>query len=300
MLAASFNFYIWRNKNRQNMKNFLLACAVLISSASFAQINAPQPSPTATISQKVGLSDVEITYSRPGKKDRQVFGELVAFDQEWRLGANRSTKITFSDDVTILGNEIPAGQYALYAIPRENEWEIIVHKDLTQNAPGAYEESEELVRFVVETHQLKDTWESFTIDFTNFTSTGAHLFIAWENTAVHIPIVTKTDEMMEKQIKQVLVDGPSASSYASGARYYLDQKKDMKQALAWMTKACDMRPEAFWYLYNKAQIQAELGLKKEAIATATKSMEMAKANEGGDYGYVMNNEKLIAEIKAKK
>lgn len=282
------------------MKNFLLACAVLLSSASFAQINAPQPSPTATISQKVGLTDVEVTYSRPGMKGRKIFGDLVPFGSMWRLGANKATKISFSDDVMILGNEIPAGDYSLFAIPNENEWEIIVHKNLELWGTGDYKEEDDLVRFVVEAHNVDAQWESMTIDFSDFTSTGAHLYIAWENTAVHIPIETKTAEMMEKQIKSVLVDGPSASSYAAGARYYLDQKTNLKQALGWMTKACEMRPEAFWYMHNKAQIEAELGMKKEAIATATKSMEMAKANKEGDYGYIKNNEKLIAEIKAKK
>lgn len=282
------------------MKNFLLACAVLISSASFAQINAPQPSPTATISQKVGLTDVEVTYSRPGMKGRKIFGDLVAYGSMWRLGANKATKISFSDDVTILGNEIPAGDYSLFAIPMENEWEIIVHKNLELWGTGDYKQEDDLVRFTVEAHKVDAKWESMTIDFSDFTSTGAHLYIAWENTVVHIPIETKTAEMMEKQIKAVLVDGPSATSYAAGARYYLDQKTNLKQALEWMTKACEMRPEAFWYLHNKAQIEAELGLNKEAIATATKSMEMAKASKDGDFGYVKNNENLIAEIKAKK
>jgi tetratricopeptide (TPR) repeat protein len=282
------------------MKNLLLACSVLMSTLSFAQIKSPQPSPTATISQKVGLTDVEVTYSRPGKKGRTVFGDLLPFDEMWRLGANASTKIKFSDDVTILGNEVPAGEYALYVIPHQDNWEIVVHKNLTHWGTGGYDQSEDLIRVTVKTHMLKETWESLTIDFTNFTTTGADMYIAWDNVAVHVPIETKAAEMVEKQIKQVLIDGPDANSYAAGARFYLEQKKDLAQALVWMDKACTMRPDAFWYLYNKAQIQAEMGMKKEAMATAQKSMEMAKANAEGDFGYVANNEKLIAELKAKK
>lgn len=281
------------------MKNLIIACSLFVATASMAQIKAPQPSPVASVSQKVGLTDVDITYSRPGKKGRTVFGDLVPYHEIWRLGANASTKIKFSDDVSILGNEIPKGEYALYAIPHENEWEIIIHKNLSLWGTGGYKAEDDLVRFSVKSYQLKETWESLTIDFTNFTTTGADLYIAWENTAVHIPIETKTNQMVEAQIKKTLIDGPDANSYAAGARFYLEQKTNLDQALEWMTKACEMRPDAFWYLHNKAQIQAELGMKKEAIATATKSMEMAKANSDGDFGYVANNEKLIAELKGK-
>lgn len=274
--------------------------AVLISSVAYTQIKAPKPSPVATLTQEVGLTNVDITYSRPGKKDRKIFGELVPLNEMWRLGANASTKITFSDDVTFGGQPIPAGEYALYAIPGSISWEIIVHKNLTLWGTAGYDAADDQARFKVNTKTMKDTWETLTIEFTDLTTTGGSLVIGWENTAVHIPIETKTNEMVEKQIKQVLVDGPGASDYASGARFYLEQKKDLNLALTWITKACELRPEAFWYLYNKAQIQAELGKTKEAIATATKSMELAKANADGDFGYVANNEKLIAELKAKK
>jgi tetratricopeptide (TPR) repeat protein len=281
------------------MKNFLLACSLLITATTFAQIKSPAPSPLATISQKVGLTDLEVTYSRPGKKERKVFGELVPFGEMWRVGANASTKIKFSDDVNIAGNEVPAGEYALYVIPNAENWEIIIHKNITHSGTGGYDAAEDLLRFKTNTKTLRDTWETLTIEFTELTTTGGVLYIAWENTCVHIPIETKSMEMVEKQIKQVLIDGPDAGSYAAGARFYLDNNKDLNQALAWMTKACELRPDAFWYLHTKAKIQGELGKNKEAIATAEKSLEMAKASEDGDFGYVANNEKLIAELKAK-
>src|SRR5690606_34898888 len=113
-----------------------------------------------------------------------------------RLGANASTKIKFSDDVTVAGKPVPAGEYALYVIPTVSSWEIIIHKNLTHWGAGGYDESEDLMRFSTDTKTLKDTWETLTIDFTNLTTSGAELFIAWENTAVHIPIETKTTEMV--------------------------------------------------------------------------------------------------------
>ncbi|GAB5538847.1 MAG: hypothetical protein Salg2KO_09500 [Salibacteraceae bacterium] len=282
------------------MKNALLLTAVFLSASLFGQIKSPKPSPTATITQEVGLGTIEVTYSRPGIKDRKIFGELVGFDKMWRLGANAPTKISFSEDVTIGGKEVAAGDYVMFATPGVSSWEIIINKDAELGGMGGYDQAMDAARFTVETTPLKDTWESFTIEFSNFTNSGAHMVMGWENTSVHIPIETKANEMIEKQINQVLVEGPSARDYAAGARYYLDADKNLEQALKWITKACEMRPEAFWYLHNKAQIQGKLGKNKEAIATATKSMEMAKANADGDFGYVANNEKLIAELKAKK
>ena len=96
-----------------------------------------------------------------------------------------------------------------------------------------------------------------------------------------------------------MVDGPSAGSYASAAEFYLENDKDLTQALKWMDIAIEKRPEAFWYVHKKAKVLAKMGKKKEAIEAANKSIEMAKANEGGDYGYVATNEKLIKELEGK-
>lgn len=285
------------------MKKITLALALVAGafiSTALSQISAPQPSPTAKISQKVGLTDVEINYSRPGMKGRKIFGDLVPFGEIWRTGANSSSKITVSDNVKIGGQDVPAGTYALYTIPGKEEWTVIIHKYLENWGAGGYDISQDLCRFKVKPTMMKETYETFTIDFSNLTYSAGTIDLKWENTKVSFQIETPADAMVEKQIKETLVDGPSAGSYASAATFYLEKGKELDQALTWINTAIEKRPEAFWYVHTKAKILAKQGKKKEAIETATKSMEMAKANKGGDFGYVANNQKLIDELNGKK
>ncbi len=281
----------------KKLQLLLSGAALCLTFGISAQIKAPQPSPSATIEQTVGLTSVEVEYSRPGMKGRKIFGDLEQYGKMWRTGANASTKITVSDDVKIGGKDVPAGKYALYTIPGETEWTIVLHKNLEHWGVGGYDEAEDLCRFTVKPTKLKDAVETFTIDFSNFTTSTAWINLSWENTKVSFEIVTPADEMVEKQIKEQLVDGPAAGTYYAAARHYLDKNENLDQALTYINKAVEKRPEAFWYIHVQAKILAAKGMKKEAIAAATKSMELAKANEGGDFGYVKNNEALIAKLK---
>lgn len=284
----------------KRFKTLVLSIALVATTGVFAQIESPQPSPTAKLSQKVGLTDVEVSYSRPGVKGRIIFGDLEKWDVLWRTGANATTKIKFSDDVKVNGMVVPAGEYTLFTIPGKEEWTVILNKDLTLWGTAGYKDSENVVKFQVKSTKLTDLVETLTIDFTNFTSNTAQLYLKWENTMIAFQIETNVADKIEKQIKTTLIDGPSAGSYASAAGYYLENNKDLEQALTWMNKAVEKRPEAFWYVYKQAQILAKMGKTKEAIAAAEKSMQMAKDSKDGDYGYVANNEKLIKELKAKK
>ena len=126
----------------------LLLLSVFIGS-SYGQIELPAPSPTATFSQKVGLTEVSINYSRPSKKGRAVFGDLIPYGKLWRTGANNATKFTFSDDVKIDGKDLPAGTYALFTIPGDNEWTIIFNKNFNQGGTADYKESEDALRVTV-------------------------------------------------------------------------------------------------------------------------------------------------------
>lgn len=282
------------------LKIALIAIALVATSAVTAQLKTPQPSPNCTVSQVVGLTDIEVNYSRPGMKGRTIFGNLVPYGEMWRLGANASTKLKTSDDITLGGLDLPAGEYALYAVPSEKAWSIIVHKDLTLWGTGGYDEANDLGQIKVEVTTTESSYETMTIDFSSFTTNSADLCIRWENTLVRIPVKTNAIEVVEAQIQKQIVDGPSAGEYASAARFYLAQEKNYEQALTWVEKAIKERPDAFWYVHNKAQILGKLGRTKDAISVAEKSIEMAKSNEEGDYGYIADNEKLIAELKAGK
>ena len=282
-----------------NIKNIFLGVLVLITAAAQAQLTTPQPSPTATISQKLGLTDISVTYSRPGAKDRVVFGELVPFGKVWRTGANKATSVTFSTDVNVGGKDVKAGTYSLFTIPNETEWTIILNSNTELWGAGKYEEATDVARFTIKPTALSDNVETFTIDFSHLVGPNGHMNLSWENTHVAIAVKTDVNGMIEKQIKEILVDGPSAGTYYNAARFYLENDKDLSQALTWMNVAIEKRSDAFWYVHHKAKIQAQMGKTKEAIATAEKSLTMAKENEDGDYGYIANNEKLIAELKKK-
>lgn len=278
---------------------FVASVAMVATSTIFAQIKAPQPSPTATLVQTVGLTDVEIVYSRPGAKGRTIFGDLVPFGEIWRTGANASTKIKVSEDVKIGGKDVPAGEYALYTIPGKDEWTVILHKYLENWGAGGYDQTQDLARFTVKPTMMTEKYETFTIDFSNLTTSTGNIDLRWENTKVSFPVETATDAQVEKQIKAQLIDGPSAGTYAAAANFYLEKGENLDKALTWMNLAIEKRPEAFWYVHAKAKILAKQGKKKEAIEAANKSMALAKAAKD-DFGYIANNQKLIDELNAKK
>lgn len=175
--------------NRISLITLLLLCAFIGN--SYGQDKKPQPSPTATYSQKVGLTDVSITYSRPSKKGRTIFGELVPYGKLWRTGANSATKFTFSDDVKIAGKDLPAGSYALFTIPGEEEWTIIFNKTWDQGGTGNYKESEDALRVNIKSSKIAETVETFLISLEDNKPNSTVIELLWGSTFVHIPLEVK-------------------------------------------------------------------------------------------------------------
>lgn len=283
------------------MKKLLSLCtfAVLLTFSVNAQIKTPQPSPLAKISQEVGLSKVDVEYSRPSTKGRKIFGELVPFGEMWRTGANASTKVTFGDDVKIGGTTVPKGAYALYVTPNMKDWSVIFYKNTSfWGVPGKdFNEADVAAKVTVPVVMLAENVESFTINVDNLRNSSFDLVIEWEKTRATVPVSMDTDTKVMADIKAQM-EGPSASTYYQSARYYYEEKKDMNMALAWVQMALDKGGEKFWIVRQKALILAELGRYKDAIATAERSTELAKAEGNGDYPRM--NDKSIAEWKTKK
>lgn len=273
----------------------LAAMLALGSNQTNAQITFPQPSPTCNISQNFGTGKIEISYSRPGVKGRNIFGEIVPFNEVWRTGANSATTITFSDDVTINKTDVKAGKYGLLTIPGSEKWTVILTKDLNITSAQDYKQENDVVRVMVEPELLSQAVETFTIDINNFKSNEAVIEIKWRNTSVSFLVKTDVDTKLNKQIDDVMAK--DTRPYHSAANFYLDNGKDLNKALEWATKATEINPNAYWSFYLKAKIQKALGDYKSAIATSNQSLEKAKT--AGDNSYVKNNEKLIAELTAK-
>ena len=268
------------------MKKYILALAlagaVVIANA---QVKAPQPSPSATVKQSIGLSEVMVEYSRPSANDRKVFGNLVPINTVWRTGANGSTDITFKNDATFNGINIPAGKYALYTIPSASDWEVILYKDTEQwGAPKELKADEIVAKTKVKAEKNPLFVETFSIGFNDLKTDKANLILSWENTMVKVPIVMDSKQQVLESIKITLASKEAkASDYNQAASYYLQEKMDLKKALEYSTKANEMQPDVFYMLKLKSEIEAANGLKKEAIATAKKSMELAKKASNDDY-----------------
>lgn len=274
----------------------LLLGASFLALSLDAQIQTPAASPTSTVTQQVGLTDVKIEYSRPSAKGRKVYGELVPFGEVWRTGANNPTKLTFSDSVQFNNKWLPKGTYALYTIPAKEEWVIILSKKTDNWGSNGYKMEDDAIRFNLKASPTNDMVETFTVTLADCNNNGAKVELTWENTRVSIPFTVPTDTKVMGAIKTTL-NGPSGDAYFAAGRYYLESGKDMKQALEWVNKSLQMNGEKFWTLRQKALIQEKLGDYKGAIETATKSRDIAEKEKNMDY--VRMNEKSIAEWKKK-
>ena len=271
----------------------MLFLVVGISSTINAQIKTPQPSPFSKIEQVVGLTDVSLEYSRPAMRGRTIFGDLVPYGQVWRTGANANTKITFGDNVTIDGQELKKGTYAIYTIPNEKTWEVIFYSDANNwGTPQTWDDSKVAAKTTVEASVIEANIESFTISIDDLTTGSANLGIMWDNIYVGVKFEVPTDKIALKSIETAMA-GPSKNDYFQAATYYQTEAKDLKQALVWIKKACEGDDPAFWYLRRMSLIQADMGDKTGAIATAKKSM--ASAEKAGNTDYVKMNKESIAE-----
>lgn len=281
-------------------KAVLLLAGICCMQLAHAQIDMPQASPKATLQTRVGLTDVEVVYSRPGLKgrDKTIFGDLIPFGKIWRTGANESTKITFAEEVTVNGEPLAAGTYALYTIPGENEWTVIFHNNLELWGEMGYKEEEDALRVTVKPTSIPYPQETFTIDFSSYTNNSAALTILWDNTVVSVPIETEVDSKVMAQIEEQLqAEEVNPSAYFQAANYYYQNNKDLSQALSWIDKALESREH--YVFYNvKSKILAEQKKYKDAIKAAEKSKELATKENNQDY--VRINDDLIARYKERR
>jgi hypothetical protein len=281
------------------MKKLFILLTLSIGSYSIGQITTPQASPQAKVEQKVGLADISISYYRPAKKGRVVFGEVVPYGELWRTGANENAKITTSDALVFGKDTLKAGTYAIFTKPGQTSWEIFFYTDYSNwGTPDNWDEKKVAVKTTASVSKLSETVENFTIGFDKMENSTAEICLSWENTKVAIPFSLNTKDKVLASIKKTM-DGPTANDYHRAASFYYTEKIDIKKALEWSTKAVELRGEsAYWMTRLLAQLQAENGDYKKAIETAKKSM--AAAEKDGDMNYVKQNKTSIDEWSTKK
>lgn len=277
--------------------SLLIVCSLMTTFLA-AQIKMPAASPTFELKGTVGLAEVKVVYSRPSAKGRTIVGNLIPYGEVWRTGANASTKISFSEDVKLNGHDLPAGEYALYTIFTEEKATIILSKNLKLWGALGYNEAEDALRFEVPVKHPSSHYETFTISFSDFTTNSANLNMKWEHTKAMFKIETEVDSKVMADIKAQVIDGEpeNVGVYYQAAAYYYDTDRNSKLALKWVNKAIKgSENEQYWVFHLKAKLLAKLGKKKEAMAAAMKSSELAASNKNLDY--VRLNEQLIESLR---
>ncbi|WP_321828027.1 DUF2911 domain-containing protein [Maribacter dokdonensis] len=268
-------------------------------------MNHPKASPFARIEQEVGLSKITVEYSRPSAKGRTLFGNqpngapgLVPYGRIWRVGANESTKITFSTNVIIGDNSLEKGTYALYAFPNENKWEIVFHKNLTHWGDGRkhYDPNEDVLRIALLPTEVKDFQESFLISFDDINHNGTLMNWNWGTTQISIPIHFDTKAIMKVQIADKLSNAPSAQTYYEIARYYQEQNIHTNEAKEYVERAIELVGDTYYFHRVRSLILADLKMFDEAITAAKISMKLAE-KEGKDE-FIRLNQDNIAHWKA--
>lgn len=281
------------------MKSIILSVVALTTFSTFAQIQTPALSPKGELEQTVGLAKIEIEYSRPSKRGRTIFGDVIPYGEVWRTGANENTTIEIDNPLIFGKDTLQTGEYSIYTLPGENYWEVYFYTT-TDNwgVPDDWRKDRIALVAKATAEKKEDVTETFTIDINSISLTGANLIFKWDNITATLPFETTTKDLVDASITKAMA-GPSARDYYKSADYYYNEKKDLKQALEWITIAIEKDgTNAFWMLYKKALIQAELNDYKGAIATAENAAKAAKA--AGNDAYVTRSENSIKEWSSKK
>lgn len=266
-------------------------------------ISLPAPSPLQTITQKVGYSDVKITYSRPISRGRDIFGALVPYGKLWRTGANGATLLEFSEDAVVGGISVPAGNYSLLTIPGKKKWTIILNSKTEKfSPPGGYDESLNVASFTVPSKKLKTSVKELGIQIVGLTYEQASVQLTWEKTQVEFDLVFDTHTKATAEIEKLLGNAEDANPYefVQAASYYFYANKDAGEALRLVDEFIAKAEKApFWAVYLRAEILAKLGKTTEAIEAAELSIKLANEQGGEVWGakYADWAAKLIKRIQ---
>jgi DUF2911 family protein len=253
----------------------ILVVAVALCSAQSLVLDLPRPSQHALVTQRVGITDISISYHRPLVNKRKVWGNLVPYGRVWRAGANENTTIQFTDPVTIEGQPLAKGIYGLHMIPGQEQWIVIFSKNSTSWGSFTYKEAEDALRVTVKP-QATDFHEALTYDFDQPTKDSATVTMRWEKVAVPFKVGVNVDQVVEQSLNNQLrgLSQYTWMSWDEAANYLLANKLDLNQALKYEDESIQQE-ERFDNLLTKSQILGAMGRKQEAKATETKALSEA-------------------------
>lgn len=284
-----------QNKRLAAISVFVLCLMIQITHGQIADM--PRPSPKASVSQTIGVTKIDVNYSRPKTKGRSIFGALVPYKSVWRTGANESTNITFEHDIIFGGKAVKAGTYALLSIPDKDYWTIILNNDHEQFGAYNYSKDKDAIRVQIKP-EASSFFEMFTILFSDIELSSGNLELRWEKIVIKVPIEVDTDSIAIQAFEEA---SETISAYwytfSAAAHYYHEIKKDDIKAIEYLDKAIGLKAPnpAPWML--KSQILAKAGKYKEAIDVATEALEVSKTNKEFHFE-IEENEEVIERWKA--
>ena len=274
-----------------------LATAALASAAG-AQLQLPRPSPKATVTQQLGLTDLSLSYSRPGVKGRTIWGELVPLDKPWRTGANEATTFTTSDEITFGGQKLPAGTYSIVTVPGKDSWVVALNRDVELWAKTQYDEKKDVLRVTAKPAAAEQAEWMF-LGFENLTPNSADLVLRWEKLRVAVPITVDANgkALANARAAMASLKADDWRTPYQAASFTLANDVAMNEGEQWLKKSLAIQ-ENHTNLNLLARWQMKAGKKKEAIATGEKAIAAGKASK--DPVDTSGTEKLVAEWKAAK
>lgn len=266
---------------------------------SQSQVSTPAASAPTEMEITVGLTKIELEYSRPNKNEREIFGNLVPYGKIWRTGANKNTTISFSDDVIIDGQTLKAGKYAIFTKPEKENWEIYFYSE-TENwgVPEKWDDKKVLAKTTAKANKIPLEVETFSISIDDLTHDSAKLNFLWDNIYVETKIEVPTDKKVMASIDAAMKGSPTAQDYMAAANYYFTAGKDIQQAKKWFDQGMKLNKDPkFYQLRQQSLIYAKAGDMKGAISLAEKSLDAA--TKAGNSDYIKMNEESIKEWSKK-
>lgn len=264
---------------RMLLASLAIGAQLLIASASHAQsiLNLPRPSQHALVTQRIGITDISVNYSRPLVNNRQIWGKLVPYGQVWRAGANENTTIEFADPVSVEGKPLAKGVYGLHMIPGENEWTVIFSKNASSWGSFSYKQDEDALRVAVKP-QTSEFSEALTYDFDDVKPESTLVTMRWEKLAVPFRVTVPVNDVVQTDLKSQLRGGSQYiwESWDEAATYLLTAKTNLPQALDYSNRSIQLESR-FDNLLTKSQILDTMGKKDEAQATRAKALDLANA-----------------------
>ncbi len=263
-------------------------------------VEFPAASPRGVVKQRVGVTDIELSYSRPSARGREIFGQLVPYGEVWRTGADVATKLTLSTAAKLNGVDVAAGDYELFTIPGETEWTFILQNARGQWGSYGYDPANDVVRFTAQPQRLAEPVESLSFGINDLDTNGATLSLTWENTRVPVKIAVDTTALLVPQIEAAMASDAAEKPYFGAAMFYYANDLDLDQALAWMEAGLKAQPEAFWMIYRHGLLLEKKGDKAGAIAAAEQSKALAEKANPPELReeYIRLNQALIDRVKA--